>query len=175
MDRDVLPMGSRVTHAPRIPFVLRGNDQQVTALVKEHDFFERGCFLFFDGTFARPACQCFADNAAVHWQERQRRFAARFLGVSCDPSPVGDDAPIRVATAGVAEFLVRAGRAQLGAFVGVAVTPDGVFLENERVQLVSGPERAIGRVARYEMAPTTRLFVRIYSRVFAPPAALIQT
>lgn len=94
----------------------------------------------------------------------QTAFVARFLGVSMEASRNGDIQPIRVNTAGVHEFECAAAQFELGDLVGPA-KQSGNLLEDRKVVAVATEALAIGRVAKYYGANTTKVLVDVMTNV----------
>jgi hypothetical protein len=139
-----------------------GDTNPVIAAVDSATVIEIGDLVFQDTDDAKPA----SDQADQGSEEaNQQLLADNFLGVAMQRSRAGDTDPIRVATTGVFEFDCPSGTFELGNLVGADENTAGTALESQQVTKVSAAKYALGRVARREAAPTTRVLVDIRSTV----------
>lgn len=96
----------------------------------------------------------------------QELFSCWFIGVALEQSISGATKEIEVATDAEFEFTCPSGTWNLGDLVGVDTNAAGTALLDQTVEYVVAPSQAIGKIARYEGIAVTKVWVRIYSRVF---------
>lgn len=148
--------------------------QPVWFPVDEATAYRKGDFLWKDGddlrAVARPARElCLHFAGPYTWRHLEQRFASLFLGIAEEDSPIGEREPIQVGTAGLWWLPSDAGRAIVGALVGMGISADGRVLRDQRVRLVNAENRAIGRVTWLNPEALPRIQVRIFSRAMGPP------
>lgn len=156
-----------------------GDTNPVVAAVDSATVIEVGDLVWQDTDDAKPCSTCKfpskgweANNPQVTLQEL---FAANFLGVAMQGSrswgSIRDTTPIRVATTGVFEFDVLVGDCfELGDPIGIGCYDNSGYCgpQNQQVERVTNPKLAIGRVAKFEHAPSTTVLVDIQSKVMEP-------
>lgn len=141
---------------------VHGDTTHVLAPVASDTVIEIGDLVFYDTNTAKPAMmQANQSSKAVN----QSTFAGKFLGVAMQASPVGSDAPIRVATSGVFEYDCPSTTFELGNYVGIGVKASNTGLENQVLEKVTVVAGAIGRVSRREGSASTVVQVQLSSTV----------
>lgn len=139
-----------------------GDTKPVMAAVDSAIVVEIGDLLYLNTDDVRPASSQADAGSEVANQET---FADNFIGVAMQQSRSGDTADIRVATAGVFEFICASATYEVGDNVGVDENSDGDGLLDQTVAAVTDAEYAIAKVARRATSATTTLFVEIESTV----------
>jgi hypothetical protein len=137
-----------------------GDTNPVMAAVDSGTVIEIGDLLYLDTDDAKPA-SALADTETE--AGNQEAFHDKFLGVAEQQSRSGDTNPIRVATAGVFEFICPAETRQLGQLIGVDEASSGTALEDQTVDNVATANLAIGYVAK--TTTTATVLVDIVSTV----------
>jgi len=147
-----------------------GQTHQVSVLAAESVRIVRSDLVYLVGHHVYPASELalrLADGGIGC--ELQEHFARNFLGVAMEGSPIGEAAPVAVATAGAFDFDCLPTVGRIGAMVAPELSPDETILRDQRVQVVAGHALGIGRVERLSLDVQTFLIVRIFSRVLSPP------
>ena len=139
-----------------------GDTKPVMADVDSGQTIEIGDFCWLNTDDVRSAAAQSDQGSEVTNQET---FADNFLGVAMQQSRSADTDEIRLATAGVFEFICASATYEVGDLVGVDEASSGTALEDQTVAAVTDAEYAIGRVARRATSATTTLFVEIESTV----------
>jgi len=136
-----------------------GDTNPVSAPVDSGTVIEIGDLVYLETDDARPA-SAQADLGTE--AQNQEGFHDKFLGVAMQASRSGDTAPIRVATAGVFEFITASASYELGALVGLV---GATTLADQEVKAVATENLAIGRVAKRLNPNGTSVLVEIVSTV----------
>ena len=136
-----------------------GDTNPVSAPVDSGTVIEIGDLVYLETDDARPAT---AQADLGTEAQNQEGFHDKFLGVAMQASRSGDTAPIRVATAGVFEFITAAASYELGALVGLV---GATTLADQEVKAVATENLAIGRVAKRLNPNGTSVLVEIVSTV----------
>jgi len=132
------------------------------AAVDSTTVIEIGDLLYLNTDDVLPASsQADAESEAGN----QETFADNFIGVAMQQSRNGDTDEIRVATAGVFEYICASATYEIGDNIGVDENSDGDGLLDQTVAAVADAEYAIAKVARRAASATTTLFVEIESTV----------
>lgn len=119
--------------------------------------------LFLDDDDAKPA-SLQADNETP--LENQQAFGPRFLGVAGEgKSVLAGPGDIKVLTDVQAEFDCVAETHEVGDLVTVEEAASGTQLENAKLVVTTDRTAALGYVTRRDAVPTTRVQVRLVSRV----------
>ena len=139
-----------------------GDTRPVMMAVDSGTVIEIGDLVYLNSDDALPASSQ-ADQGSE--AANQRLFASNFLGVAQQRSRDGDEAPIRIATAGVFEFDCAAAMFEVGNLIGVDEASGGTALEDQTVVAVTLDDLAIGKVHKTESANATRVKIEIQSRV----------
>ena len=138
-----------------------GETNPVIGLVPSSVNIEIGDLVYQDTDAVKPpTSQANQTSKALN----QSVFAAKFLGVAMQKSPVGEASSIRIATTGVFEFDTNMNTFILGALVGIDELPGRTGLECQKVDtaVLAG---AIGRVVRREPTTTNTILVSIKSKI----------
>src|SRR5262245_15016311 len=108
-----------------------GETQPVLFAVDSATVIEIGDLVYQEADNVRPASQQ-ADQLSE--EANQALFATKFVGVAMQRSRDGDTTPIRVATAGVFEFVCPSGTFEAGALLGASEAGSGTALEDQQVE-----------------------------------------
>jgi hypothetical protein len=141
-----------------------GDTNPVVAAVDADTEIEIGDLLLQDVDNAKPACVA---HLHLHsdGEPGPSQFKQAFLGVAMQRSRKGDTAPIRVATTGVFEFDCSRDVFELGDLICADVNAAGTALSNQQVRKTIARRVAIGRVAKRQPLPGTRILIDIRSTV----------
>ena len=139
-----------------------GETSPVVLPVDSATVIEIGDLVYLDTDDAKPAASQADQSSKVANQEV---FHDKFAGVAMQRSPVGENNPIRVATAGVFELDCTSATSEVGQLVGLEEQSNGTQLENQKVDKVSAANLAIGRSVRRVNPAATRVLVEIVSTV----------
>ena len=123
---------------------------------------EIGDLIYLDSSEAKPASSQ-ADQGTASLNQSQ--IKTKFVGVAMQASPVGENAPIRIASSGVFEFVCDAATFELGELLGISENSAGDALEDQKLVGVSSVTNAVGRSAKQISASTTRVLIDIVSTV----------
>ncbi len=138
-----------------------GETNPVIALVPTTVAVEIGDLVYYENDAAKPASnQTNQTTKALN----QSVFAAKFLGVAMQKSPLGEATPIRVATTGVFEYDTNPNTFVLGALVGIDELAGRTGVECQKLDtaVLAG---AIGRVVRREPTASNTILVNIKSKI----------
>ena len=147
-----------------------GDTNPVTLPVDAETVVEIGDLVYLEGGLAHPAG---AQDDLGTEAENQEALHDAFVGVAMQHSPAGSAGTVRIATSGVFELASPSAAYGLGQLVGADENGGGTAVLNQTVAAVATPNLAVGRVARQELAATTRVLVEIVSTVLrgGPQAA----
>jgi hypothetical protein len=123
---------------------------------------EIGDLVFLEEGVAKPASVQADQGSSVL---NSQKFQDNFVDVAMQASPVGETAPIRIATSGVFEFDRDAATAELGAAFGVASNLAGTALIDQKVEPAATLSMAIGRCAKQVSVAAPRVLLDIVSSV----------
>ena len=131
---------------------------------------EIGDLVWLDTDDIKPAAEVPDQGTEAANQEY---FHDRFAGVAMQRSPAGESTAIRVATAGVFEFVTPIATYEVGALIGVDEASNGTQLNSQQVAEVATPNLAVGRCAQRLNPASTRVLVDVVSTVMlgGPQAA----
>ena len=145
-----------------------GETSPMMCLVDTAQAIEIGDLIWLNTDDARPAS---ALSYAGGLATSQERLIDDFLGVAMQRSRNGDTAAIRVATAGVFEFVTASDTYELGDLVGAAANAGADALEDQKVASIEDGHksvlvsRAVGRCAKTVATAATSVLVDIKSTV----------
>lgn len=126
-----------------------------------------GDFMYHDTNDVKP----FSSQADAGTLLGNQSLAAPiFAGIAGDARTTSDGAvaEFKVITDVVAEYDCASATFEVGDMVGPTENSGGTLLENQKVEKVTDPAIAIGKVLLRYSSATTRVLVRITSRVVAP-------
>lgn len=128
---------------------------------------EIGDLLWMDTDDVKPAASL-TDQTLERWN--QIKFANLFVGVAMEAHPANSGARnIRVATAGVFEFIAASDTYEIGTAIAIDEATSGTALENQTVVDADFTFQAIGRVAKREPTTTTTVQIEIEPRWWSDP------
>lgn len=139
-----------------------GDTNPVIAAVDSAVTVEIGDLLYLNGDDARPA-SLQADQGSE--ANNQALFSENFLGIAMQQSRGGNLMPIRVATTGVFEFDCDSSTFEIGDLIGPTENMGGNGLLDQKIQSVSMPDLAIGRVTKREPDAKSAVFIDIRSTI----------
>ncbi len=138
-----------------------GETNQVVARVPSSQAVEVGDLVYYESDAVKPAS---AQTNQTTKALNQSTFAAKFLGVALERSPMGEATDIRVATSGVFEFDTNSNTFVLGTLMGIEELPGRTGVETQKVD-VAALAGSIGRVVRREPTASTKVWVSIKSKI----------
>jgi len=139
-----------------------GDTNPVMLPVDSSTVIEIGDLVYLDTDDAKPASSQ-SDQGTE--SANQETFHDNFVGVAMQQSRSGDTDDIRIATAGVFEFICPSGTFELGDLIGVDEAASGTELEDQQVDSVATENLAVGRCAKRVPSADTKVLIDVVSTI----------